>query len=407
MEKISLPVIEPKTHHLSGLETADDISHLMTNLDSFLAETSLLNTLPNTQAQIDEIVKWLHERQLTATIDCLIEEFYSKEVKPEVIVQTFPFNKLDASVAREASLLSVRAHSKFNWVAASDSRKNLIVLSKEGQVLTPPLSERDNNPFKGSIIASDFHPTLNLLLIGTMCESHALLQLNDLADEVQIDVLKTWKLHDKYVVRVKWSPLGNLFATASHDKTVGIYQFDQITLEATFVKQLYFGGAVEAIQFTLDGKKLIVATRDDSNLHYVNLEDWSKILVSMNELRDNHVSFTPLELSLSPDGKSLLVATDNSMAILFRVGTPYQIRRFFGFKNAGLSQPRATFDNKNFLYITSEDNSIYVFDLEKEKHVSLLTGHKGIVRDVTFDVASDQLVSVSYDKSVKFWKREY
>lgn len=93
MEKISLPVIEPKTHHLSGLETADDISHLMTNLDSFLAETSLLNTLPNTQAQIDEIVKWLHERQLTATIDCLIEEFYSKEVKPEVIVQTFPFNK--------------------------------------------------------------------------------------------------------------------------------------------------------------------------------------------------------------------------------------------------------------------------------------------------------------------------
>jgi hypothetical protein len=39
----------------------------------------------------------------------------------------------------------------------------------------------------------------------------------------------------------------------------------------------------------------------------------------MNELRDNHVSFTPLELALSPDGKSLLVAT-GSFRFLFCIG---------------------------------------------------------------------------------------
>jgi hypothetical protein len=50
--------------------------------------------------------------------------------------------------------------------------------------------------------------------------------------------------------RVKWSPDGKMFATASHDKTVGIYEFNEASLEVTFVKQLYFVGAVEAIQFT-------------------------------------------------------------------------------------------------------------------------------------------------------------
>lgn len=31
--------------------------------------------------------------------------------------------------------------------------------------------------------------------------------------------------HSKYVVRTKWHPDGELFATASYDKTVGLYRY--------------------------------------------------------------------------------------------------------------------------------------------------------------------------------------
>jgi hypothetical protein len=42
-----------------------------------------------------------------------------------------------------------------------------------------------------------------------------------------------------------------MFATASHDKTVCVYSFNNESFEENLVKQLYFSGAVEAIQFTL------------------------------------------------------------------------------------------------------------------------------------------------------------
>jgi WD40 repeat protein len=346
-----------------------------------------------------------------------MEEYFSTEFKPEIIEERGqPINKLHTSYLQEATLLSIRNHPTLPWIVVSDSRKNLFILNSEsGKLLSPALDVRSNNPFKGSIIATDFHPTRNLLLIGSMDENHAILKLKEKSEEeVAVKVLQTYHLHEKYVVRTKWNPKGNLFATASHDKTVGIYSLNEETLESVFVKQLHFQGAVEAIQFTKDGKQLIVATRDDANLHYVDVENWSKLLVNMNvnninvnQLPDNHVSFTPLEIILSSDGKKLLVSTDNNLAILFNTGTPHQIRKFYGFRNDGFSQPRAAFDSRNYLYLTSQDFGIHVFDPEKDREVGVLEGHKNVVRDIIYDSNSDMLISVSYDKSVKFWKRDY
>jgi hypothetical protein len=49
--------------------------------------------------------------------------------------------------------------------------------------------------------------------------------------------------------------------------------------------------------------------------------------VSLNEAEwDTHVSFNPLNLSLSPDRKYLLVATDKNMHIVLRVGTNKRLR---------------------------------------------------------------------------------
>eukprot|EP01126_Amoeba_proteus_P018533 TRINITY_DN1949_c0_g1_i5.p1 TRINITY_DN1949_c0_g1~~TRINITY_DN1949_c0_g1_i5.p1 ORF type:complete len:278 (+),score=38.81 TRINITY_DN1949_c0_g1_i5:202-1035(+) len=274
----------------------------------------------------------------------------------------------------------------------------------DGMVLS---SDRSNNPFLGSIITLDFHPFLDLLLIGTMDESHALVQLTEeTPDKVQVNILQKWHDHHKYVVRVKWSPSGTIFATASHDRTVSFYSLNIQTMETEPIKKINFSGAVEAIEWLKDGTQLIVSVRDDAFLHYVNINNWEQILTNMNSLGDDYVSFTGLEIKLSPSGDQLVVCTDNSRALLFKTGTGIQSRVLTGFKNDGMSQPRVTFDNQNLLYVTSQDTKLYVFDLTSDFLVTTLSGHDKIIRDIKYDFKTDTLVTVSYDTTIKIWERE-
>ena len=61
----------------------------------------------------------------------------------------------------------------------------------------------------------------------------------------------------------------------------------------------------------------------------------------MNATLDEHVSFTALDVNFSPDGDYLLVSTDKSRMIMYRIesgSTP--VRNFYGATNDGFSQPR-------------------------------------------------------------------
>jgi len=376
---------------------------LVENIENTFDLEPILEKLSE-QNQLDEVVRWLSSKKLTKTVNTLLEEYFNSEnvaAKPEIKPTPVPIKNFQFFVQNLSTLLSVRCHPNRPFVMHADSSKKISVLNiQNGEVLT---SDRENNPFLGSVISIDFHPTLDFVLISTMCEHHALLSISP--DGKSLKTLQKWKLHTKYVVRVKWSPDGLFFATASHDRSVGVYSFEPETRKVEFLKQLFFSGAVEAIQFTKDTKQIIIAHRDDPNLRYVNMDDWSVIKYNMNALGDQHVGFTPLEIVLSPDGQHLAVCTDKSSAILFKTGTPYQAKIFYGFKNDEFSQPRATFDSSGLFYITSQDGKVYVFDIDSEKPLCFLDAHKALVRDVAFHKQTDTLVSVSYDKTCKFWKK--
>jgi hypothetical protein len=71
-------------------------STLLGNLEDGLGPVNfpnpVLNTL-NQQDQLDEVIRWLHEHKLLKTVDCLVDEFYSNDVKTEVVVPSYPINK--------------------------------------------------------------------------------------------------------------------------------------------------------------------------------------------------------------------------------------------------------------------------------------------------------------------------
>ena len=127
---------------------------------------------------------------------------------------------------------------------------------------------------------------------------------------------------------------------------------------------------------------------------------------------DDHVSFAVMHLSVSPNGKYLVCATDASRNIIMEVGSAKILRNLYGHKNDGFSQPKAVWScNGQYIYgNTQDDNSIIVWDIASSSIVKKIDkncgGHTGQVRDIFSSKRSDTLVSASYDKSVKILLNE-
>jgi COMPASS component SWD3 len=287
------------------------------------------------------------------------------------------------------------------WIVSTDALKNLVVSSWE-----TGLELCRDRPFNGAIISLEVNPVYpNLLLTGTMDANHGLVEIKEEGDRVYLQTHQKWQSHSKFVIRVKWHPNGHIFATASHDATIIIWQLDDTHKNATELKRYEFKSNVEAIEFTKDGKKLIAAIRENAFLQYIDLDNWQIVLSNVNALGDDYVSFSVLELKLSPDGTALLASTDMSRAILFRQGTETQLQNFYGFDSDGFNQPRTTFDNQGLAYMTSQDFRIHIYDTKSGSHVLTLPPHAAVVRDLDYHPDADLLASGSFDKTIKIWKR--
>lgn len=60
-----------------------------------------------------------------------------------------------------------------------------------------------------------------------MDNKHALLKLVEQGDSVKLECLQEFGLHSKYVVSMAWSSDGKMFASGSHDRSVGIYSLNE------------------------------------------------------------------------------------------------------------------------------------------------------------------------------------
>ena len=120
------------------------------------------------------------------------------------------------------------------------------------------------------------------------------------------------------------------------------------------------------------------------------------------------MSFAVMDLALSPNGKYLCAATDNSRNIIIEVETSNIIRDLYGHKNDGFSQPRIAWSSSGkYIYgNTQEDCTICVWDIASTKMVKKLKAHKGQLRDIFSSSKTDTVVTSSYDKTVKVWLNE-
>ena len=70
-------------------------------------------------------------------------------------------------------------------------------------------------------------------------------------------------------------------------------------------------------------------------------------------------------------------------------------------------------DNADFsstafnLAVANEDHNIYIFDVRKmTRALNVLRDHVAAVMDVSFSPTGEELVSASYDRTIRLWERK-
>jgi hypothetical protein len=251
----------------------------------------------------------------------------------------------------------------------------------------------------GAVISIDCHPTdPELVAAGSMGGSVAIIR--------GMVVVERAASHEKYVVGVRFTPDGTTLVSLGYDKRL-------VARDAEGAG----GGYGKAREMTLLGvsenfslhpsrpREVVFGVRGDHRLHYVNVDTMTAEHVSVNaSAGDTHCSFNVMYTTLSPDGSFVLISTDENKIIMLPYRGSAHVRVFYGSLNDEYSFPRTVFDpNGQYIYATSQDDSIVVWDCEAQKVRGKLTGHTARVRDLDFQSSNRHLVSVGFDKAIRVW----
>ena len=128
--------------------------------------------------------------------------------------------------------------------------------------------------------------------------------------------------------------------------------------------------------------------------------------INLNLTGDDFISMTPMDVSFSPDTKHLLVSTDKDRLLILSVESGEVVTTVYGASSDGFSQPKNSWhDSCAYIYGTSEDNTICVWEVVTQKIVSKLEGHNGRIRDLQIVSYKERplIVTGAFDASVCIW----
>lgn len=111
-----------------------------------------------------------------------------------------------------------------------------------------------------------------------------------------------------------------------------------------------------------------------------------------------HISFSPTETSLLAS-----TSTDRSLTLYdLRTSSPLTKTILSLPANALSWNPMEAFN----LAVASEDHNIYIFDMRNlTRALNVLKDHVSAVMDISFSPTGEELVSASYDRTIRLWSR--
>lgn len=218
-------------------------------------------------------------------------------------------------------------------------------------------------------------------------------------------LVHTHPAHVKYAHRCTMSPNGQWVASASHDRTVRFFALDPVAGALALRHHVALATIPEAVAF-VGNDTVLVAARETNLLRRVHVSDWSVDELNLNQLGDDHVGFSVLDMAVHPSEQRLVaLATDRDRIFLYQLAD--EAASLVGalvVRSDSFAQTRIAWSPHGaHLYSTERDcASVCVFDVRTQHLIERLTQHSAAVRDIAMR-ADGSLLSASFDKTAAVW----
>jgi WD40 repeat protein len=169
-----------------------------------------------------------------------------------------------------------------------------------------------------------------------------------------------------------------------------------------------FPGGVMCATFSRDGKYLAVGCGVQENPRAREVLVWE---VETKTIVANRLDFEEgvKGLEFTPDGKSLIVAVATQIVHVWPWAEPKD--------KQVLNPPKQTYTpqalfaaaispNGSLLAFSGDSQSIFVYNRTEGKIVAELTGHEDVVAGLSFSPDGKTMASASYDKTIKLWNTD-
>jgi len=196
--------------------------------------------------------------------------------------------------------------------------------------------------------------------------------------------------HTGQVSSIKFSPDGQILASASEDNTIKLWNRDG-TLRQTLREHTDW---VWDVSFSPDGQTFASASEDNT------IKLWNRDGTLRQTLRE-HTDWV-WDVNFSPDGQMLASASKDNTIKLWSLDGKL-LKTLTGHKDVVYS---VNFSPDGQMFASaSKDNTIKLWSLDG-KLLKTLTGHKDVVYSVNFSPNGQMLASSSKDKTIKLWSLE-
>lgn len=238
--------------------------------------------------------------------------------------------------------------------------------------------------------------------------------------------LKTLKGHSNYVFCCNFNPQSNLIVSGSFDESVRIWDVRTGKCLKTLPAH---SDPVSAVNFNRDGS-LIVSSSYDGLCRIWDTAS-GQCLKTLIDDDNPPVSF----VKFSPNGKYILAATlDNTLKLwdyskgkCLKTYTGHKNEKYCIFANFSVTGGKVTFQEKiHFLVVViqmfteffclqfqwivsgSEDNMVYIWNLQSKEVVQRLQGHTDVVLCTACHPTENIIASAALenDKTIKLWKSD-